>query len=327
MRPPRLVRRHLIKGSAAAWAVPGAASGQDSWPRRPIKLVVPFSAGGTTDFVARIFAPPMSGKLGQQIVVENKTGAGGTLGADAVAKASNDGYTMGIATVSTHAIAPALMRRPPYQPAVDFTPIATIATTAMAIFANPAVGTTLADLQTKAKKDPGAYYFASPGSGSLGHLAGLWFNELTGCDLTHVPYRGGSPALQDLIAGRVQVLFDNIPTALPQVESGSVRALAVTSPARSASLPSIPTTAEAGLPMFEILSWTMLVGAPNLGPEIVEAANAAVNAVISNPNVKERLAQSSVDVKGGSAKEAANFLKSELAKWAPIAKASKVILD
>jgi tripartite-type tricarboxylate transporter receptor subunit TctC len=277
--------------------------------------------------VARLITPAMTTKLGQQVVVDNKAGAGGMLGADSVAKASRDGYTMGVATVSSHAIGPSLLRQPPYRPDADFTAIATIATIPLAIFAHPSVASNLAELQEKARREPGVYNFASPGSGSLGHLAGLWFNNLAGGELVHVPYRGGGPALQDLMAGRVHVLFDNVPTALSQVEAGSVRALAVTAPIRAGALPNVPTTAESGLPAFQILSWTMLVAPASVPPNIIETANEAVNGALGDATVRERFAQSCVDGQGGSAHQAATFLTAEIAKWAPIARASGVVLD
>jgi tripartite-type tricarboxylate transporter receptor subunit TctC len=316
-------RRSLV---AAASLLPFAARAQDKWPTRPVKLVVPFAAGGTTDLVARLVAPPMSLALGQQVVVDNKAGAAGMLGSDAVAKAK-DGATLGIGTVSTHAIGPVLMRQPPYRPDADFAPIGVVGTTPLAVFAHPDVAKTLIELASKAKREPGVYNFGSPGSGSLGHLAGVWFNALTGGELVHVPYRGSGPALQDLLAGRVHVLFDNIPTALSQVQSGTVRALAVTAPVRAAVLPEVPSVREAGLPDFEILSWTMLLAPAAAATATVHAANAALNAALRDPAVRARLAEAGVDGRGGSAADAAAFLRAEIAKWQPIATRSGVMLD
>jgi tripartite-type tricarboxylate transporter receptor subunit TctC len=189
--------------AGATYASPSFA--QAGWPARHITAVVPFAAGGTTDLIARMIAAPMSRILGQQVVIENRVGAAGTLGSDFVAKAPKDGYTFAIGTVSTHAIAPAIMRRPPYNPATDFTAIALLATTPLGVFLHPSVGaSTLAGLRDKALASPGAFNFGSPGHGSLGHLAGAWFNQLAGTDLTHVPYRGSAPALQDLLGGRIE---------------------------------------------------------------------------------------------------------------------------
>jgi tripartite-type tricarboxylate transporter receptor subunit TctC len=316
-------RRRLI---AAGAMLPFAASAQEKWPARPVRLMVPFAAGGTTDLVARLVAPPMSQALGQQVVVDNKAGAAGLLGSDAVAKAK-DGYTLGIGTVSTHAIGPALMRQPPYHPDIDFAPIAVVGTTPLAVFVHPPVATTLAELGERARREPGIYNFGSPGSGSLGHLAGVWFNTLTGGELVHVPYRGSGPALQDLLAGRVHVLFDNIPTALSQVQPGTVRALAVTAPTRAAVLPNVPSVREASLPDFEILSWTMLLAPAATAAISIELANAALNAALRDAAVYARFAEAGVDGRGGTADDAAAFLRAEIAKWRPIAKRSNVVLD
>lgn len=319
-------RRTFVAATAAALA-PSSGRTQEKWPVRPVRVVVPFAAGGTTDLVARVVAPSMSRTLGQQIVVENRAGAGGVLGADAVAKAPRDGYSLGIGTVSTHAIGPALLRHPPYSPEADFTPIAMLGTTSLAIFVHPSIGLTVSDLVDKARAAPGQLNYGSPGPGSLGHLAGLRFCRLANVDLTHVPYRGSAPALQDLLAGRVHVLFDNIPTALSQVAAGTVRALAVTSTERSAALPATPTTAEAGIPAFQILSWTMLLGPARLAAPVTEAANAAANTALADTVVRARFAEVSVDTLQGMPADAARFLKAEIEKWVPLAKASGVVVD
>jgi tripartite-type tricarboxylate transporter receptor subunit TctC len=301
---------------------------RQKWPDRPVKAVVPFAPGGTTDLVARLVCASMSGTLGQQIVIENKPGAGGTIGADFVAKAPNDGYTLAIGTASTHAVGPALMRSAPYRPDIDFTPIALIATTPLAVFLHPSIGArTLAELQQKARANPGQYNFGSPGHGSLGHLAGLWFNQLAGTQLVHVPYRGSAPAVQDLLVGRIHVMFENIPTALPYAQSGSVIAAAVTARSRILTLPEAQTVDEAGFPTFEILTWTMLLGPARLPSEIVAVINNAANAALRDQNVRMRLAELSIDPRGGSPEDATAFLDAELAKWIPKAKASGASLD
>jgi tripartite-type tricarboxylate transporter receptor subunit TctC len=319
---------HIWMAAGLGALLSATASAQEKWPSRPVKLVVPFAAGGTTDLVARVFAASMSQTLGQQVIVENRAGGGGTVGADAVAKAPKDGYTLCVGTVSTHAIGPALMRSPPYRPDGDFAPVAVMATTAIAILAHPSVGAvTLADLREKVRAKPGAFNFGSPGIGSLGHLAGLWFNDLAGVDLVHVAYRGSAPALQDLLAGRIHVMFDNVPTALPYVQSGAVRVLAVAAPARASVLPDVPTTIEAGFPTFQILTWTMLLAPSGTSPAIVAAANRAVNMAVQDEKIRTRLAEVSADARGGSPEETATFLRAELAKWVPMAKSSGAALD
>ncbi|MBI3711032.1 MAG: tripartite tricarboxylate transporter substrate binding protein [Proteobacteria bacterium] len=308
--------------------LPTPIFGQEKWPARPVRVVVPFAPGGTTDLIARVVAGPMSQTLGQQVIVDNRAGAGGALGADIVAKAPKDGYTLAVGTVSTHAIGPALMRSPLYKPDADFTPIAVMATTPIAVFVHRSVGAvTLAELQEKTLAHPGAFNFGSPGNGSLGHLAGLWFNQLAGLDLTHVAYRGSAPALQDLLAGRIHVMFDNIPAALPHIASKDVAAVAVASPSRVSALPDVQTTVEAGFPTFQILTWTMLLAPAGTPAGVVAAANAAVNAALRDEKIRARLAEVSADARGGSPDEAATFLQAELAKWVPIAKGSGASME
>ncbi len=320
------MRRRTVLAAAAAALHPTSLSAQDRWPARPIKLVVPFAPGGTTDLVARLVAPSIGAALGQQVVVDNKAGAGGMLGADAVAKAK-DGHTLGVGTVSTHAIGPALLRNPPYAPAADFTAVAVLGTTPLAVFVHPSVGTTLAALCDKARAQPGQLNFGSPGTGSLGHIAGLWFNRLAGVELAHVPYRGSGLALQDLLAGRIHVLFENIPTALSQAAAGTVNSLVVASTSRARALPDVPTTVEAGLADFQILSWTMLFAPAGTSPAIVDRLNQATNAALDDAAVRTRLSDVSVDTRQGTPDDAARFLAREVAKWLPLARGSGAVVD
>lgn len=326
MTPKRLI--WICAAISVCAALPETASAQEKWPSRPVRLIVPFAAGGTTDLIARVVTAPMSKTLGQQIIIENRTGAGGTLGSDAVAKSPKDGYTLGIGTVSTHAIGPALMRSPPYRPDADFAPVAVMATTALAVFVHRSVdASTLSDLRKVALAKPGAFNFGSPGNGSLGHLAGVWFNQIASTDLLHVAYRGSAPALQDLLAGRIHVMFDNIPASLPHLASGSIRALAVTSSTRASVLPDVQTTAEAGFPAFEILSWTMLLAPAGTPAEIIAAANAAVNSSLQDDSVRARFVEISAEGRGGSPDDAAAFLQTEREKWVPMAKNSGTVID
>jgi tripartite-type tricarboxylate transporter receptor subunit TctC len=320
------MRRRTALAGAVALA-PSFVQAQARWPTRPVRLVVPFAPGGTTDLMARVAAPVMGNVLGQQVVIENKAGAGGILGADSVAKSARDGYTLGVGTVSTHAIGPAVLRHPPYAPDRDFTSIALLGTTPLAIFVHPSMGTTLEEFLVKVRAHPGQFHFGSPGSGSLGHLAGVWFNQLAATDLIHVPYRGSSLSLQDLLAGRIQVLFENVPTAVTQVAAGTVNALAVTSTERVPTLSRTPTMAEAGIPAFQIRSWTMLFGPASLPREIVGAANDAANRALADGSVRQRLSEVSVDVQPTSPDEASRFLRSEIDKWAPIVRRSGTVID
>lgn len=307
---------------------PTLARAQGRWPASPVKVVVPFAAGGTTDVVARIVGARMAEALGQAVVIDNRAGAGGAIGADAVAKAPRDGYTLGIATVSTHAIAPAITRSLPYKAGHDFAPVAVLATTPIAVFVHPSVGaTSLADLKRIVKARPGAYNYGSPGNGSLGHLAGLWFNQLAGAELTHVPYRSSTPAMQDLLAGRVHVMFENIPTPLPHVRSGALRALAVLAPSRVGVLPDVASAAEAGMPEFQALTWTMLVAPAGTPAEVIQALNASAGVALKDEKVRARLADLSVDVQGGTSDQAARFLQTEIAKWDGLARKAGIVVE
>ncbi|KQT13109.1 Bug family tripartite tricarboxylate transporter substrate binding protein [Ramlibacter sp. Leaf400] len=324
-------RKQFIKAGLAfslTGLVPFASRAQARWPQSPVKLVVPFAAGGTTDAVARLVGARLGELLSQPVVIDNRAGAGGAIGADAVAKAPKDGYTLGIATVSTHAIAPAIAKALPYRADQDFSPIGLIATTPIAIFVHPSLGATnLADLRRILKEKPGQYNFGSPGNGSLGHLAGVWFNQLMGTELKHVPYRSSTPALQDLLAGRVHVMFENIPTPLPHVRAGSLRAVAVMAPERVAVLPDVPTTAEAGASEFQALTWTMLMAPAGSPAEVVTAANQALNQALKDEKLRTKLAEVSVDARGGTAEQAATYLRAEISKWGGLAKKSGAVFD
>lgn len=324
-------RKQFMKAGLAfslTGLAPSASRAQARWPQSPVKLVVPFAAGGTTDAVARLVGARLGELLSQPVVIDNRSGAGGAIGADAVAKAAKDGYTLGIGTVSTHAIAPVIAKALPYRADQDFAPIGLIATTPIAIFVHPSLGATnLAELRRILKEKPGQYNFGSPGNGSLGHLAGVWFNQLMGTELKHVPYRSSTPALQDLLAGRVHVMFENIPTPLPHVRAGSLRAVAVMAPERVAVLPDVPTTTEAGAPEFQALTWTMLMAPAGTPTEVVAAANQALNQALKDEKLRAKLAEISVDARGGTAEQATTYLKAEISKWGALAKKSGAVFD
>lgn len=323
-------RKEFLRAGLAGTAgvlLPPMAWAQEKWPASPVKLVVPFGAGGTTDVVARVVGARMAQALGQPVVIDNRAGAAGAIGADAVAKAAKDGYTMGIATVSTHAINPAVNRSLPYQPGRDFAPVSLLATTPIAVIVHPSVGAnTLADLARIAKAQPGTLNFGSPGTGSLGHLAGMWFNQMAGCELTHVPYRSSTPGIQDLLAGRVHVMFENIPTPLPHVRTGALRALAVLAPSRASVLPDVPSAAESGMPDFLAPTWTMLVAPAGTPADVIRAANAAADMALRDDKVRSRLADLSVDVQGGTSDLAAQFLRTEIIKWEGLARKAGIVL-
>ncbi len=261
-----------------------------SYPAKPITLIVPFPPGGSTDIIGRIAADGMASELGQPFVVDNRGGAGGAIGAKAIADAAPDGYTLGIATVSTHVVNPIVHQDLRYDPLADFSFISEIASVPNVVSVHPAVpARTLAELIALAKRQPGKLNFGTPGVGSLGHLLGETFKYSARIDMTHVPYRGAGPALNDALAGQVQVLFDNLPSSLPHIQAGRLRALALAAEKRVASLPDVPTFAEAGHPLVNDPSWFGLVGPARLAPEMVTRLHAALVATLRHPEVVKRL--------------------------------------
>jgi tripartite-type tricarboxylate transporter receptor subunit TctC len=261
-----------------------------SYPAKPITLIVPFPPGGSTDIIGRIAADGMARELGQPWVVDNRGGAGGAIGAKAIADATPDGYTLGIATVSTHVVNPIVHRDLRYDPLADFSFVGEIASVPNVVSVHPAVpARSLAELIAHARQHPGKLNFGTPGVGSLGHLLGETFKYSAKVDITHVPYRGAGPALNDALAGQVQVLFDNLPSSLPHIRSGKLRALAVGAETRVASLPDVPTFAEAGHPLVNDPSWFGLIGPARLPAEVVSRVHAALVATLKHPEVLQRL--------------------------------------
>jgi tripartite-type tricarboxylate transporter receptor subunit TctC len=261
-----------------------------SYPAKPITVIVPFPPGGSTDIIGRIAADGLARELRQPFVVDNRGGAGGAIGAKAIADAAPDGYTLGIATVSTHVVNPVVQRDLRYDPLADFSFISEIASVPNVVSVHPSVpARTLAELIAYARQHPGKLNFGTPGVGSLGHLIGETFKYSAKVDMTHVPYRGAGPALNDALAGQVQVLFDNLPSSLPQIHAGKLRALAVAAQRRVASLPDVPTFAEAGHPLVNDPSWFGLIGPARLAPEIVARLHAALVATLKQPEVVKRL--------------------------------------
>jgi tripartite-type tricarboxylate transporter receptor subunit TctC len=266
-----------------------SAFGQ-TYPAKPITLIIPFPPGGSTDIVGRIAAEGMGRDLGQPLVVDNRGGAGGAIGAKAIADAAPDGYTLGIATISTHVVNPIVHTDLRYDPLKDFTFVSQIAAVPNVVSIHPSVpAKDMAEFIAYAKKNPGKLNFGTPGIGSLGHLIGETFKYSAKVDMTHVPYRGAGPALNDALAGQVQVLFDNLPSSLPHIQAGKLRALAVASEKRVASLPDVPTFAETGHPLVNDPSWFGLIGPARLSPETVSRLHAALVATLKQPEVQKRL--------------------------------------
>ena len=304
----------------------GTAAPAASWPAKPVKIVVTFPPGGAPDTLARVLADKWSQSLGQPFTVDNKPGAGGNIGSDFVAKSPGDGSVLLIATVGTHAINPALYANMPFNHIKDFTPVSFLASTPNLLVVNNAVpAKNVGELIALAKSTP--LNFGSSGSGTSIHLSGELFNTLAGVKMQHIPYKGRAQAVPDLLGGRIQMIFDNMPSALPLVKSGDVRALGVTSATRSAAAPDIPTIAESGLPGFEATSWFALMAPAGLPREVLARINAETARVLSLPDVREKLTVLGLDVAPGSPESLASLIQSETAKWANVVKESGAKLD
>jgi len=299
-----------------------------AYPAKPIRLVVPFPAGGTTDILARAVGQKLTEAWGQPVVVDNRPGAGGNIGAELVAKAAPDGYTLLMGTVGTHAINASLYAKMPYDHIKDFAPVILVAGVPNVLVVNPAVPVnSVQELIAYAKANPGRLNFASSGSGTSIHLSGELFKVMAGVQMTHIPYKGSAPALQDLIGGQVQLMFDNLPSALPQIKGGKLRALAVTSAARAAALPDVPTVAEAGLPGFEASSWFGVLAPAGTPVAIIARLNAEIAKWLASPEAREKLASQGANAAGGSPEDFAKHIAAETAKWQKVVKESGAKVD
>jgi len=322
--------RSLALVACSAFALLGAPSAlaQAPFPTKPVRLVVPFPAGGTTDILARAAAQKLSETLGQQVIVDNRPGAGGNIGAELVAKAPADGYTLLMGTVGTHAINPSLYAKMPYDHVKDFAPVILVAGVPNVLVVNPDLPfKTVADVVAYAKANPGKLNFASSGSGTSIHLSGELFKVMAGVQMTHVPYKGSAPALTDVIGGQVQLMFDNLPSALPQIKGGKLRAVAVTSTTRAAALPDVPTVAESGLPGFESSSWFGILAPAGTPKDIIAKINTDVQKWLSTPEAKEKLLGQGAIAAGGSPDDFAKHIQAETAKWAKVVKESGAKVD
>nr|WP_246309657.1 tripartite tricarboxylate transporter substrate binding protein [Hydrogenophaga aromaticivorans] len=318
---------------AAALVLPGLVAAQGAWPSKPVRIVVPFAPGGTTDILARVLAPELSKALGQPFVVDNRGGAGGNIGAEIVAKSAGDGHTLLMGTVGTHGINKSLYASLPYDPQKDFAPITLVAGVPNVMVMNSKRAQELGiqsvpDFVRYAKAHPGQLNMASSGNGTSIHLAGELFKARTGIFMTHIPYRGSGPALKDLIGGQMDVMFDNLPSAMPHIRSGSLKAFAVTSAVRSDSMPELPTVAEAGaLPGFEASSWFGLLAPVGTPPEIVNRLQQETSKALNLPAVKERLLSLGAIPGGDTPPAFARQIDAEIDKWAAVVKASGAKVD
>jgi tripartite-type tricarboxylate transporter receptor subunit TctC len=300
--------------------VSGAAFAQ-AYPTRPIRMLVPFSAGaGVTDIMARLVGQHLGVSLGQPVVIENRPGAGGVPGTEAASKAAPDGYTVLMTNVA-HAVNPYLYPKLPYDPVKDFIPVTLVNTAPLMLVVHPSVAAkSVKELIAHAKSHPGALNFGSGGVGSTPHLSGELFKSLAAIDVVHVPYKGGAPALNDLIGGQLSFMIENMPGTLPFVKGGKLRALAVTSPQRSPLEPSLPTMVEAGVPGYEVVGWNGIVAVAGTPPEIVARLHAEVAKILHTPEVKQRLAALGAEPVGNTPEEFGAFIKAEMARWGKIIK-------
>lgn len=328
-------------GRRALWATTGlmlattiaaslglTESARAEYPERPIRMIVPFPAGGPNDIVARVVAQRMQTLLGQTIVIENRGGAGGVVGTDAVAKAPPDGYTIAVTSAGALAVSPLLGVKMPYEALKDLVPITLVVTVPELLVASPKLGvSSVADLIAMAKAKPGSLNYASGGAGTMPHLAGEMLKASAGIDIVHVPYRGSAPAVNDLLGGQVELLFADLPLLVPHVQAGTLKALATASVKRSTALPEVPTLTEFGFKDVNADNWYGMVGPAGLPPAIVVRLNAAAIEAMRAPEVKEKLAEQGADVAGGTPQAFADFIRSEGAKWAKIIQAAGIKVE
>lgn len=315
--------------TAAAALVAGIAHAQAAYPSRPIKLIVPFAPGGSTDIAARLVAEYTTREIGQSIVVENKPGAGGSTGMEFVARATADGYTLGMATVSTHGSNSAVYgNKLRYDPVKDFVPITNVATTPSVFAVHPSTpARTMPEFIALAQANPGKYTFASPGVGSLGHANIEHFMYLAKMELLHVPYKGAGQAMSDALAGQVNAITDNLPSALPHIQAGKLRALAVLADQRSPALPDVPTYAELGFPQMGNGGWFGVVAPAGTPPEVVRKLNAAIHKAMQHPEFVKKMDELGATLIPGTSEDFAQQIRQAMERYERVAKVAKISLD
>lgn len=319
--------KYLFAGGLIAGLL-AAAQAQAAFPERPVTLVVPFAAGGSTDVVARVIAEKMSEDLGQQVIVQNVAGAGGSLGAGNVARAEPDGYTILMGTVATHALNPLILKNKPYDAEADFTPVSLLVLVPNVLVVNPELpAKSVGELLALLKAEPDKWSYASSGNGTPLHLSGELFKSMAGVTMEHIPYKGSGPALNDLLGNQVSIMFDNLPSSSAHIKAGTLRALAVTTAERAQSFPDVPTMAEAGLAGYETYTWNALFAPKDTPKEVVDRLNAAAVKAMADPGVAERMKEFSATIVASSPEELATHVKAEIAKWTPVVKDANVQMD
>ena len=326
--------RRFALGSIASAVVLGAgllggtSALAQAYPTKPVTIIVPFAAGGTTDILARIIGQALTAELGQSVVVDNRAGAGGNIGGQAAAKAAPDGHTLFMGTVGTHAINASLYKKMPFDPVKDFAPLTRVANVPNLLVANPAQPyKSVKDLIAYAKANPGKVNFGSSGNGSSIHLSGELFKSLAKVDMQHVPYKGSAPAVTDLLGNQIGIMFDNMPSAIQHVRSGSLVPLAVTTAKRSPELPNVPTIAEAGVPGYEATSWFGMFAPAGTPAPVLAKLNAAIVKVLGQPDVKKKINEQGAEVYSETPEQFAAFIQAESVKWGKVVKESGASLD
>ena len=322
-------RRHLLAAGLGTLAAPTLARADAKYPERTIRLVIPFAPAGPTDIIGRMAAEKLTPLLGQTMIVDNKAGAAGSIGAMEVVHAKPDGYTLLFATSSTHAINPTAFAKPPYDPIKDFTPISSICVNPLVLVVHPSMPNSVSGLVELMKKNPGKYSYASSGIGSILHLAGEYFKrEVGGMDVVHVPYKGSGPAIQDLLAGNVAWMFETFSTTLQQHRSGKLRILAFAHSKRATIAPEIPTMTEAGVKGYEAYTFNLILGPAGTPKNVVDAVDQASRKLIKDPAAIKFLEDiAAVPASDTSPERTAKFIKDELAKWAPVIHAAGVKIE
>ncbi len=325
-----LNRRHVLTTAAllAGLAAPSAAVWAQAFPNKPIRLQVPFAPGGTTDIIARVMSEPLGKALGQSVIVENKAGGGGVVGATELARATPDGHIIGMATVSTTAANPAINPKIPYNTLTDFTPIINIAATPNVIAVHPSFpARDYKGFLAEIKKSPGKYSYATSGTGGIGHLQTELFKSLTGTFITHIPYRGAGPALNDTVGGQVPIIFDNLPSALPFIRDGRLIAIVVAAPERVASMPNVPTFKEVGLEAVNRMAYYGLIGPKGMPKDVVDKIHAAALQAVADPAVKKRIEDTGSLVVANTPAQFAEQIKAEFGVYKQVVDKQKLKLD